>query len=140
MLGTVKPQRAGVLVSVRYLETKTSKTSSTREQFKKVCGRGMPFKCQQLEKASWRRWHETRVRIWVVRGKQEEEAKAKACRWAGPGWSTVARESMVRRDRSCAYRLAEGVSASPCVMLPNQAVTPVTTLAHSSAGTCFSPF
>lgn len=29
-----------------------------------------------------------------------------------------------RQVVSCAYGLAEGVSASPCVMLPNQAVTP----------------
>lgn len=55
----------------------------------------MPSKCWQLGKASWRRWHERRGRIWVVRGKQEEEAKAKACRWAEPGWSTVVQESIV---------------------------------------------
>lgn len=61
----------------------------------------------------------------------------------GGAWvehSCAGEHGEARQVVSCAYGLAEGVSGSPCVMLPNQAVTPVTTLAHSSAGTCFSPF
>lgn len=55
-----------------------------------------PFTCWQLGKASWRRQHEKRGRIWGDRGNQEEGTKAKACGREEPGGrGTTMQESPV---------------------------------------------